>query len=155
VLRSSHLVITTLLVFVGCNPMPQAAHAMPCACDWQQISGSPEGLKRAEAPGLSQSEKETKYLAFQIFTNYSPHPQVAQLLSNGLHEQLTPGNPALLNYVNDIKQRIGTVGKGNTRLAVILVPLCFEQSDAEVTHHVPHSYRIALSTSVQTKRSPT
>ena len=71
-------------------------------------------------------EKETKYLAFQIFTYYSPDPKVAGQLSSGSREQLLPGTAALRTYVEDIKQRIGAVGDRQTRLAVMLGPLCFD-----------------------------
>ena len=55
-------------------------------------------------------EKETKYLAFQIFTRFTPDPKDAQALSSGMREPLVPGTAALRNYVEDIKRRIGTVG---------------------------------------------
>ena len=58
----------------------------------------------------AKAEKETRYLAFQIFTYYSPDPKVAALLSSGSKERLLPGKAALRDYVLDIKQRIGTVG---------------------------------------------
>lgn len=94
------------------------------------------------------TEKETKYLAFQIFTNYSSDPKVAQALSNGMKEPLVPGNAALRNYVLDIKQRIGAVGDPQTRLGVILGPLCFEQTDAEITQYVNSAFALALETDV-------
>jgi len=99
-------------------------------------------------PTPMAADGETRYLAFQIFTNYSNNPAVASLLSNGMREPLTPGNQALLNYVNDIKQRIGTVGTGSSRLAVMLGPLCFEQTDAEISQYISNAFEMALQTNV-------
>jgi len=99
-------------------------------------------------PDSAASENETRYLAFQIFTYYSPDPKVAALLSNGLKERLSPGTAALHDYVLDIKQRIGTVGDRQTRLAVILGPLCFEQTDEEVADFIKLSFDLALEMDV-------
>jgi hypothetical protein len=41
------------------------------------------------------AEKETRYLAFQIFTRFTPDPKDAQALSSGLRESLVPGTAAL------------------------------------------------------------
>jgi hypothetical protein len=71
-------------------------------------------------PKTAGPKEETKYLAFQIFTNYTPDPHDAQALNNGMRERLTPGTAGLHAYVEDIKQPIGTVGHGQTRLAVML-----------------------------------
>jgi len=94
----------------------------------------------------AQSEKETRYLAFQIFTYHSSEPKVASAMSSGTREPLIPGKPALRDYVLDVKQRIGMVGGGQTRLAVIFGPLSFEQSDAEVTRFIEKSFDLALET---------
>ena len=104
--------------------------------------------KQSAAPQSTTPENETKYLAFQIFTYYSPDPKVAQHLNSGSREPLTPGTAALREYVLDIKQRIGTVGEGRTRLAVMLGPLCFEQSDDEITTFVDRAFDLALETDV-------
>jgi len=93
-------------------------------------------------------EQETRYLAFQIFTYFSPDPKVASLMSSGSKEPLVPGTAALRAYVEDIKQRIGTVGDRRTRLAVMLGPLCFAQSDDEVTRFVERAFDLALETDV-------
>jgi hypothetical protein len=94
------------------------------------------------------AEQETKYLAFQIFTRFTPDPKDAQALNSGMKEPLVPGTAALRNYVEDIKQRIGTVGNGQTRLAVMLGPLCFDQSDAEITQFVEKAFDLALEANV-------
>jgi len=96
----------------------------------------------------AEPEKETKYLGFQIFTYYSPDPKVASLLSSGSREPLVPGSAALRNYVLDIKQRIGGVGNPRTRLAFVLGPLCFEQTDAEITEFIENAFNLALETDV-------
>jgi hypothetical protein len=99
-------------------------------------------LSRANA----EPEQETRYLAFQIFTYYSSDPKAAQALSNGMKERLTPGTAALRSYVEDIKQRIGIVGDRQTRLAVMLGPLCFDQTDAEITQFIERTFDLALET---------
>ncbi len=96
----------------------------------------------------AEAEKERRYLAFQIFTFYSSDPQESQLLNSGSKEKLSPGTPALRDYVLDIKQRIGTVGAPRTRLAVVLGPLCFEHTDAEATKFIELAFDLALETDV-------
>jgi hypothetical protein len=96
----------------------------------------------------AETEKETRYLAFQIFTHYSSDPKVAVLLSSGSKVPLVPGSAALRDYVLDIRQRIGTVGDSHTRLAVTLGPLCFEQDDAEVAKFIERAFDLALETDV-------
>jgi len=93
-------------------------------------------------------ENETRYLAFQIFTRFTPDPKDAQAMSSGMREPLVPGSAALRTYVEDIRQRIGTVGDRNTRLAVMLGPLCFDQSDAEVAEFVEKAITLAVETNV-------
>ncbi|MEI7728859.1 MAG: hypothetical protein WCO56_04775 [Verrucomicrobiota bacterium] len=90
------------------------------------------------------AESETRYLAFQIFTRFTPDPNDAQALSSGMREPLVPGTAALRNYVEDIKQRIGTVGDPQTRLAVMLGPLCFDQSNIEIAQFVERAFDLAL-----------
>jgi Spy/CpxP family protein refolding chaperone len=46
----------------------------------------------------------------------------------------------------DIKQRVGTVGDTKARLAVMLGPLCFDQSDAETTRYIELAFDLALET---------
>ena len=94
------------------------------------------------------AEQETKYLAFQIFTHYSADPKDAQALNNGMGERLTPGTAALRDYVLDIKQRIGIIGDRQTRLAVMLGPLCFDQTDAESVQFIERAFDLALETDV-------
>jgi hypothetical protein len=94
------------------------------------------------------AEKETRYLAFQIFTRFTPDLKDAQALNSGMREPLVPGTAALRAYVEDIKQRIGTVGGEQTRLAVMLGPLCFDQSDAEITQFVENTFKLALEANI-------
>jgi hypothetical protein len=93
-------------------------------------------------------DNETRYLAFQIFTRFTPDPKDAQAMSSGMREPLVPGSAALRAYVEDIKQRVGTVGDPHTRLAVMLGPLCFDQSDAEVAEFVEKAINLAVETNV-------
>ena len=88
------------------------------ACDQpaaaQEKPATPEAVK---------AEKETRYLAFQIFT-YGPNPLIATM-GEGTNPQPArfPDKAVLRDYIEDIKQRIGTVGDQQTRLAVMLGPL--------------------------------
>lgn len=65
----------------------------------------------------AEAERETRYLAFQIFT-YGPNPKVATM-GEGTNPQLArfPDKAVLRDYIEDIKRRIGTVGDPQTRLA--------------------------------------
>lgn len=111
------------------------------------VSASGEGAQKP-ASSVLNGNNETRYLAFQIFTYYSPDPKVAGLLSSGSKEQLLPGKTALHDYVLDIKTRIGVVGSRQTRLAVMLGPLCFEQNDAETSTFIAGAFKLALDTDV-------
>ena len=96
----------------------------------------------------TKPDRETRYLAFQIFTTYSSDPKDAQALANGMRVPLTPGTAALRDYVLDIKQRIGIIGDRQTRLAVMLGPLTFDQTDAEITQFIERSFDLALETDI-------
>lgn len=126
------------------NP-PTAIALLLCAAIALYADSTPGRCSKEPAV---KPEKETRYLAFQIFTYYSPNPKEAQLLSSGSSEQLSPGKAALRKYVEDIKKRIGAVGDKQTKLAVIFGPLCFDQADAESTSFVELAFELALETNV-------
>jgi hypothetical protein len=81
---------------------------------------------------LAVEPAEVHYLAFQIFS-YGRNPQNATM-GDGAHPQIAqfPDKATLCNCIDDIKQRIGTVGDGQTRLAVMLEQLSFDHGNAEV-----------------------
>jgi hypothetical protein len=107
------------------------------------------GWASAEVPPeVLKVDNETAYLAFQIFTYYSPDQTDAQALSSGMREPLMPGKAELRDYILDIKRRIGSVGGRQTRLAVILGPLCFDHTDAEIITFVERAFDLALETDV-------
>ena len=93
-------------------------------------------------------EKETRYLAFQIFT-YGPNPIIATM-GEGKNPQPArfPDKAMLRDYIEDIKRRIGTVGDQQTRLAVVLGHLAFDHGDAEVTKFIEMGFELALETDV-------
>ena len=93
-------------------------------------------------------EKETRYLAFQIFT-YGPNPLMATM-GEGKNPQPArfPGKAVLRDYIGDIKRRIGTVGDQQTRLAVMLGHLSFDHGDAETTKFIELGFELALETDV-------
>jgi hypothetical protein len=96
----------------------------------------------------AESEKETRYLAFQIFT-YGPNPKVATM-GEGTNPQLArfPDKAVLRDYIEDIKRRIGAVGDRQTRLAVMLGHLSFDHGDAETTKFIELGFELALETDV-------
>ena len=113
---------------------------------WAQPS--PVAEKKPATPESLKAEKETRYLAFQIFT-YGPNPIIATM-GEGTNPQPArfPDKAVLRNYIADIKQRIGTVGDRQTRLAVMLGPLSFDHGDAEATQFIELGFELALETNV-------
>jgi hypothetical protein len=96
----------------------------------------------------AEAEKETRYLAFQIFT-YGPNPKVATM-GEGTNPQPArfPDKAVLRDYIEDIKRRIGTVGDRQTRLAVMLGHLSFDHGDAETIKFIELGFELALETDV-------
>jgi hypothetical protein len=91
--------------------------------------------------------KETQYLAFQIFTS-SPDPKIPEAGEGLKPLGNLPDRASLRNYIADIKRRIGTVGDRQTRLAVMLGPLSFDHSDADITRFIAMAFSLALETDV-------
>src|SRR5580704_16724653 len=98
--------------------------------------------------GNAQGEKETRYLAFQIFT-YGPNPKIATM-GEGTNPQPArfPGKAVLRDYIEDIKRRIGAVGDKQTRLAVMLGHLSFDHGDVETSKFIELGFELALETDV-------
>src|SRR5579872_6399406 len=80
--------------------------------------------------GNAATQNEPRYLAFQIFT-YGPNPQIAGMGEGTNPLARFPDKATLLDYIGDIKGRIGAVGNRQTRLAVVLGPLSFDHTDAD------------------------
>ncbi|MFI5460216.1 MAG: hypothetical protein ACHRXM_32770 [Isosphaerales bacterium] len=110
-------------------------------------SASGQDPRKPAAADSSQAEKETRYLAFQIFT-YGPDPRVASMGEGKNPVARFPDKATLRDYIEDIKRRIGTVGDRQTRLAVVLGHLSFDHGDAEVTRFIELAFRLALETDV-------
>ena len=98
--------------------------------------------------GNGQTETETKYLAFQIFT-YGPNPKVATM-GEGTHPQPAkfPNKAVLRDYIEDIKRRIGAVGDRQTRLAVMLGHISFDHGEADATKFIELGFELAVETDV-------
>jgi hypothetical protein len=98
--------------------------------------------------GNAEVDKETRYLAFQIFT-YGPNPKIPTM-GEGANPQPArfPDKAVLRDYIEDIKQRIGAVGDRQTRLAVILGHLSFDHGDAETARFIELGFDLALETDV-------
>ena len=92
-------------------------------------------------------EKETRYLAFQIFT-YGPNPKLAKMGEGMNPIARFPDKATLREYILDIKQRIGRTGDQQTRLAVMLGPISFDHGDAEVARFIELGFELAVETDV-------
>ena len=94
-----------------------------------------------------QTDKEGRYLGFQIFT-YGANPKNASMGEGKDAVAKFPERGVLRDYIEDIKGRIGTVGKPLTRLAVVLGPISFDHEDAEVTRFIAMAFGLALETDI-------
>jgi hypothetical protein len=91
--------------------------------------------------------RETRYLSFQIFT-YGPNPRIATLGEGPNPIARFPDKFTLRDYIDDIKRRIGSVGSPQTRLAVMLGPLSFDHTDADVAKFIALGFDLAIETGV-------
>jgi len=110
-------------------------------------SASGQDSKQPATPEAASAVKETRYLAFQIFT-YGPNPIVASMGEGKNPLARFPDKATLRDYIEDIKRRIGTVGDQQNRLAVMLGALSFDHGDAETTKFIELAFRLALETDV-------
>lgn len=95
-------------------------------------------------PIPQQTETETKYLAFQIFT-YNPNPQSASMGEGANHQHAGfPSKAVLGAYIDDIKNRIGVAGDRRHKLAVMLGPLSFDHADTEVAQFIGVGFELAI-----------
>jgi hypothetical protein len=70
-------------------------------------SASAQDATRPSQHEAARAETDTRYLAFQIFT-YSPDPRAA-VSGSGKETPGLPGDAALRDTIQEIKQQIGTV----------------------------------------------
>jgi hypothetical protein len=146
-------ILLASLLAMGCGKTPSVpqersqASTQPTEQQTQPRDIAVDGEK-PPTPEVAKVEKETRYLAFQIFT-YGPN-----LLTPAMGEGPTPQTArfpekaALRAYIEDIKGRIGTVGDPQTRLAVLLGTLSFDHGDAETTKFIELAFNLALETDV-------
>ncbi|MBC8065196.1 MAG: hypothetical protein H7Y17_10225 [Chlorobia bacterium] len=112
-------------------------------CNGQSVKSSDQ--ERQTSLGAATG---TRYLAFQMFT-YSPNPKSASMGEGSNHESAGfPDKAALGAFIDDIKSRIGATGDKKTRLAVMLGPLSFDHSDAEVTRFIKLGFELAVEKKV-------
>src|SRR5580704_3260608 len=110
-------------------------------------SASGQDSKKKATPESLKAVKETRYLAFQIFT-YGPNPKVASMGEGKNPIARFPDKATLRDYIEDIKRRIGTVGDQQTRLAVVLGHISFDHGDAEITKFIELGFDLAVETDV-------
>jgi hypothetical protein len=97
----------------------------------------------AQAP--TRQGDEPQYLAFQVFTDSSsPHA--------GAGSQATPNGPparaALDAFAAEVIARIGSVGAGRRRLALVFGPILFDHSDEQAARLIDDAFAIALARGV-------
>ncbi len=90
-----------------------------------------------------KKESETRYLAFQVFTG-SADPVIAIGDSGMQPLSAIPAELELAAFIEDLVHRIGTVGGGSHRLAVIFGPLAFDHTDAETRQLIDEAFSLAL-----------
>jgi hypothetical protein len=110
-------------------------------------SASAQTSEKSAARGSTSAGKETRYLAFQIFT-YGPDPRIPSMGEAKHPVARFPEEATLRDYITDIKRRIGTVGDARNRLAVVLGHISFDHADADVTRFIELAFRLALETDV-------
>ena len=111
------------------------------------VHPAPVSETKPVAPEAVKAEKETRYLAFQIFT-CDPDPRIPMSGQGMKPLGSLPDHNSPRDYIEDIKRRIGTVGDQQTRLAVMLGLLCFDHGDAEITRFIELGFSLALETEV-------
>jgi hypothetical protein len=129
-------IILASLLATGCNNTASAAQDEPQT-----------GQRLGGAEPQTRAEHETRYLAFQIFT-YGPDPRVASMGEGPNPIARFPDKTTIRDYVEDIKQRIGTVGDRQTRLAVVLGHLSFDHGDTEITRFIELAFGLAVELDV-------
>ena len=110
-------------------------------------SASAQDARQTVTPDSSNAEKETRYLAFQIFT-YGPDPRIPSMGEGKNPVARFPDKATLRDYIQDIKRRIGTVGDRQTRLAVVLGHFSFDHGDAEIRKFIALAFDLAIETDV-------
>lgn len=99
----------------------------------------------APASADGAADAETRYLAFQVFTD-SPSPH------NGAGGQTLPNGPparAVLDaFAADIIARIASAGEGRRRLALVFGPILFDHSDEQAVQLISDVFDIAIARNV-------
>jgi hypothetical protein len=107
----------------------------------------PKPASAQQRPHERLPVSETRYLAFQCFTG-APDPAVP-IGGSGTHPLgALPSQRELTAFVQDLVHRVGSVGKGRTRLAVIFGPLAFDHTDAEAARFVETAFIVGLQQNV-------
>jgi hypothetical protein len=90
--------------------------------------------------GDGSADQPMRYLAFQIFTGGSA--------SSATQRALPPPPNDLRATVAGLRDRVGVEGSGDRRLGVVLGPLAFDNSDADVRSLIAEGFDAALATGV-------
>jgi len=98
------------------------------------VSASGQDSKKRAAADSLKAEKETRYLAFQIFT-YSPDPTFA-LSGEGKETPGMPDKASLLDYTGDIKRRIAPWAASRLDWPSCWDASALKHDDAEITRFI-------------------
>jgi hypothetical protein len=97
-------------------------------------------LGNSFAQSSAPPDSATRYLAFQIFTGGTA--------SNDLRRAFPPPPQDLRELARDLRGRIGLTGSGDRWLGLVIGPLSFDHTDAEVREAISGAFDIAIATHV-------
>lgn len=101
----------------------------------------------AMASSQRASTATSRYLAFQMFTE-TPFPNVPTDGSSANTLATPPSKAAMSQFARQLVDRIGTTGDANTRLAVMIGPLAFDHTDAQLQQMIADAFEIALEQNI-------
>ena len=91
----------------------------------------------------SQATGATRYLAFQMFTG-TPDTSIPLGASGRDPLSPPPTKDAMSRFVRHMIEKIGTTGNATTKLAFIIGPLAFDNTDSQLRQMIADAFAIAL-----------
>ena len=100
-------------------------------------------------PAVAQNNDTTvtQYLAFQVFTG-SPSPNIPIGGSGSQPLSPPPSKASIKQLVQGIVDQIGSTGDQHHKLAFIIGPLAFDNTDAQIQQMVQDSFEIAVELNI-------